>query len=253
VKESDETDSAAVRRTLTDRYKLRVRSLERFFHGQGTRNWVAETDSARYFVKEFHVAFDLRKKLGDLEALERLIHSRPDLTSFDETALELSSQRKAQIHHLPSIMATAARLDDQVLHSDYSILNILFDEAGLRAVIDFRPPHPFLIAYEVGRIAFYPESMAALGWRARGLALLRAYASEFPTRRENIVWCPHIWIAQLLRSNYGLNQHYFAPAELQDQLDNFFILRSSAATTLLSELDSLRAAIEDLSDELRLA
>jgi aminoglycoside phosphotransferase (APT) family kinase protein len=52
---------------------------------------------------------------------------------------ELISRRKAQIHHVPSIMATAARLDDQVLHSDYSILNILFDEAGLRAVIDFRP------------------------------------------------------------------------------------------------------------------
>lgn len=339
-------DSSAVAQTLKDRYNMRIASLARLHHGQGTRNWVAETESARYFVKEYHrpcdhigeelalrlnqlvgaegvpvartladlsgahlcvsgaavlavsefaegathrkaltlaqmeqagavlgrihrlcqalgpglepetprwLRLDVRKKDEELASLERLIRSRPERTRFDETALELISRRRSQLQHLPSILAVAASLDSQVLHGDYSAMNLLFDDASLRAVIDFQPPHPFLAAYEAGRIAFHPESMMRAGWRERGLALLRAYAAAFPTRRDNLVWCADVWLGQLLRSNYGLKQHYLAPAERQDELDDFFIMRAHAATMLLSERDTLRAALEDLSDELGLA
>ena len=39
-------------------------------------------------------------------------------------------------------------------------MNLMFRSDQLAAVIDFRPPDPFLVAYELGRIAYDPRTVA---------------------------------------------------------------------------------------------
>jgi hypothetical protein len=51
-----------------------------------------------------------------------------------------------------------------------------------------------------------------------------------------------VWAVQLVRSEYGVRQHYWCPVERQADLDWFWFQRCEAADTILDSLEQLSAS-----------
>jgi homoserine kinase type II len=170
------------------------------------------------------------------------------LDSFDKVAADTLTERRADLYRVPGLLD---RLDEfgvlscQLLHGDYSAVNLLFDGDKLTAVLDFRPPEPFLLSYEIGRIAFDPRTVVLNDdWMTSAVVFVNSYVQENPeVGATNIRACARIALIQLLTSLYGVKNHYLKPGLLQADLDNFWFLRHRAAQRLADHLGEVEAAL----------
>jgi Ser/Thr protein kinase RdoA (MazF antagonist) len=153
------------------------------------------------------------------------------------------------IDKIPGLLAELPELTAQILHGDYSPVNLLFDGEQLSAVLDFRPPDPFLIAYDLGRMAFYPNTVVYdPGWMGAARTLITAYQEANPgVAAADIRSCARVALVQLLGSLYGVKQHYLKPGLFQDDLDEFWLLRHRAAGILLDSLAGIDALLQALA------
>jgi len=167
---------------------------------------------------------------------------------FDALAVTTLAERRNAIDEIPRLMSDLPKLTTQVLHGDYSPVNLLFDRDRLTAVIDFRPPDPFFIAYELGRVAFYPNTVATTtDWLSTARTLIDGYLQANPTiADEDILACARVALLQLLTSLYGVKQHYLKPGLFQDALDEFWLLRHRAARILLDHQAETNVLLHDL-------
>ena len=139
---------------------------------------------------------------------------------------------------IPELLQELPTLTSQVIHGDYSLVNLMFDSGRLTAVLDFRPPDPFFIAYELGRIAFQPNTVVNNpDWVEAARVLVRAYIDQNPdVAATDVRACGRVALLQLLRSLYGIKQHYMGSGLLQDDLDAFWLLRHETVSRLLANL-----------------
>jgi homoserine kinase type II len=154
------------------------------------------------------------------------------------------------VDRLPALTAALPRLSSQLVHGDYATPNLLFADPRLAAVLDFEPPDPFLPAYDLGRIAFSADTVAKgtrAGWLESAQALVSAYRLANPLLpAADVRACGRIALIQLIRSLYGVREHYLQPAFLQQDLDDYWTSRQQTAATLLArlaEVDDMLAAI----------
>jgi Ser/Thr protein kinase RdoA (MazF antagonist) len=189
--------------------------------------------------------FDLEAGLGELERYRTQIEAREPRDAFDRATLDLLPRRRALLAEAPRLLGALADARSQVLHGDYSTQNVLFDGGSgrLAAVVDFGAPEPFLLAYEIGRIAFPPEQLVREGWLQRGLALLAAYRDEHSAAATQLHLAPVAWLVQLIRNNYGIRQHYGTPLEFQTALDRYGLERARGAEILFDNLASIIDAL----------
>ncbi|MGH3772339.1 MAG: phosphotransferase enzyme family protein [Pseudonocardiaceae bacterium] len=184
---------------------------------------------------------DLAPRAATIDRLLALIterKTRHQADEFDTIAEQTLTQRATMLTRIPSLLAELPELTAQVLHGDYSPVNILFDGDELTAVIDFRPPDPFFIAYDLGRMAFYPNTVARdETWMQAAATLIAGYLQTNPTvPAHDIRACARVALLQLLASLYGVKQHYLKPGLFQDDLDEFWLLRHHTAQVLLGHL-----------------
>ncbi|MBO0814717.1 MAG: phosphotransferase [Actinobacteria bacterium] len=174
------------------------------------------------------------------------------VSSFDRQARSTLTERQDMLTAVPGLLAALPELTAQVLHGDYSPVNLLWDDGTLTAVLDFRPPDPFLTAYDLGRIAFYPNTVTSdPGWLRSAQTLAAAYIDANPAARpDDIRWCARVALLQLVTSLYGVKQHYLKPGLFQDDLDQFWLLRHQAAGILLAGLADAEAMLAALADRL---
>ncbi len=167
---------------------------------------------------------------------------------FDTQAARTLAERRESIDEIPLLMGELPKLTAQVLHGDYSPVNLLFDGDRLSAVIDFRPPDPFFIAYEVGRVAFYPNTVATTAdWLTTARTLIEAYVQANPAvPDDDIRACARVALLQLFTSLYGVKQHYLKPGLFQDALDEFWLLRHRAVRVLLDHQADTDTLLNDL-------
>ncbi|MDG4763319.1 phosphotransferase [Solwaraspora sp. WMMD406] len=167
---------------------------------------------------------------------------------FDAQAANTLAERRDAIGMIPGLMGDLPKLTTQVLHGDYSPVNLIFEGDQLSAVIDFRPPDPFFVAYEIGRVAFYPNTVATTtDWLATARTLIDAYVRANPTvADDDIRACARVALLQLLTSLYGIKQHYLKPGLFQDALDEFWLLRHRAVSVLLDHQDDTDALLHDI-------
>ncbi|MBP0451135.1 phosphotransferase [Kitasatospora sp. RG8] len=191
------------------------------------------------------LAFDEGAARARIDGLLARIDALPAPGAFDLRSAEILRRRRELIRAVPRLLTGLPPLTSQVLHGDYSALNLMFDGDRLVAVVDFRPPDPFLAAYEIGRIAFPPEQVAeSSSWPENACRLVSAYAAEHPgARAQDLVLSARIWLAHLLRSLYGVKEHYLDPRPLQDDLDAFWLHRDRTAQLLLGRLDEIEDAL----------
>lgn len=170
--------------------------------------------------------------------------------AFDADAEQTLHERRAMLPRLTELLADLpTSLTSQVLHGDYSPMNLLFADDQLTAVVDFRPPTPFLLAYDAGRIAFYPNTVTMDDqWQSHARALIAAYREVNPSATEvDIRACGRVALLQLLGSLYGVKQHYVAPSLFQDDLDAFWLMRHRAVTVLLDHLVETDELLADIA------
>lgn len=202
-------------------------------------------------VAEWRTA-DLDGLAATIERLLQLITGRTAAglqDSFDAAAERTLTQRRGMIEGIPGLLADLPELTAQVLHGDYSPVNLLFDGERLSAVIDFRPPDPFLIAYDLGRMAFYPNTVADdPDWVTAAGTLITGYLQTNPTATpSDLRACARVALLQLLGSLYGVKQHYLKPGLFQTDLDAFWLLRHRAAGILLDHLVETDALLRELT------
>ena len=169
--------------------------------------------------------------------------------TFDQQARSTLAERQAMLDAVPDLLAGLPDLTTQVLHGDYSPVNLLWDGGVLTAVLDFRPPDPFLIAYDVGRMAFYPNTVTSdPGWLDSAQTLIAAYLDANPSvRPKDIRWCARVALLQLLTSLYGVKQHYLKPGLFQADLDEFWLMRHQAAGIILGQLAEAETVLDSLA------
>lgn len=169
---------------------------------------------------------------------------------FDTEARRTLIERRDMLTRVPELLADLpAELTAQVVHGDYSPVNLLFSGDELTAVLDFRPPDPFLVAYDLGRMAFYPNTVTGdPDWPQAAATLIGAYLDVHPAVSGiDVRACGRVALLQLLKSLYGVKQHYLAPGLFQDDLDEFWLLRHHAAHLLLDRLPEIDALLADLA------
>ncbi|MGY3677452.1 phosphotransferase enzyme family protein [Streptomyces sp. TE33382] len=194
---------------------------------------------------------DLQKLEASVDKLLGMVNERAQRDAFDEQALRTLAERRAVLHRVPGLIADLPPLSTQVLHGDYSAVNLLFDGDTLTAVLDFLPPDPFLTAYELGRIAFDPRAVALHeDWITSGVRLVGAYLETNPhLPAADVRACARVALLQLVTSLYGVKQHYCEPGLLQDDLDGFWLLRHAAAQRLLEHLEEVEAALGEAATQ----
>lgn len=190
--------------------------------------------------------FDAADKLSEVERYAEIIRGKPGRDDFDRKTLPLLIERKRLVREVPRILQALPNLTTQVIHNDYGLPNVMFKDGRVSAVVDFQPPRPFLIAYEVGRIAFGPENFTSSDWMEKASALIREYCGTHRVAVHDICFAPHVWLVQLIRSMYGVKQHYTRPVELQDALDRFWFQRAHAARTLFANLATVQETLKSV-------
>lgn len=199
---------------------------------------------------------DLAKPLATIDQLQAIITERfrtGQATDFDHQATDELAERRDMLTRLPAVTGRLPeRLTAQVLHGDYSPVNILIDDSRpggqISAVLDFTPPRPELIAYELGRIAVYPTIVTGSDdWPGAARALINAYRQANRVVPDaDIRACVRIALIQLVRSLYGVKQHYLTPGLYQDDLDEFWHARHATARALWNHLDALDDMLDDI-------
>ena len=205
--------------------------------------WLQDRPASRDTAGEW-LALEAGRKRAAFERCLRAIEKRKEQDEFDRRTAPLLRRRLELLPRAASLLGSLPPLGRQVVHGDYSLWNILFRRGRLVAVVDFRPPERFLPAFEIGRAALAPESVTAgPGWHGKALAFVEAYCrANRDIGRSDVEFAPHVWAIQLVRSEYGVRQHYFGPVEWQADLDRFWFQRCEAADMILDDLDRLSSS-----------
>jgi Ser/Thr protein kinase RdoA (MazF antagonist) len=190
----------------------------------------------------------LRDAIEQLKGIARGRVETGQADDFDVEALRMLDERWEAAGCMPQLFADLPELASQVVHGDFSTMNLLFDVERLSAVLDFGPPDPFLVAYDLGRIAFFPTTVAGdAKWLSAAETLIAAYLRANPrVRQEDVLACGRVALLQLLRSLFGIKQHYTRPGPHQDALDDFWRARHQAVGVLLDNLEDVDRLLADL-------
>ena len=117
----------------------------------------------------------------------------PGWCAFAAEAIPLLNEQLASLDEVDLLLSSLPKLPRQVIHGDFTARNLLWSDDSLSAVVDFRSARPFFAAYELGRLAFSPESVAGNSdWRTNGIAVLEGTAPSSACRRRGSDRLPRV-------------------------------------------------------------
>ena len=95
-------------------------------------------------------------------------------------------------------------------HGDFSYLQFIYDNDGVKAIIDFIKVKKLPIVWEIIRSFTYMDKDAKKG--IINVDNLVLYVKEFmklvPLSKTDLEYMPYIYVCQLLRSTYGYKEYY---------------------------------------------
>ncbi len=95
-------------------------------------------------------------------------------------------------------------------HGDFSYLQFIYDNDGVKAIIDFIKVKKLAIVWEIIRSFTYMDKDAKNG--IINVDNLVLYVKEFmklvPLSKTDLEYMPYIYVCQLLRSTYGYKEYY---------------------------------------------
>lgn len=163
---------------------------------------------------------------------------RGTLSPFEAWALDAAKQRRGLLHEVDAILAGLPKLTEQVVHGDLASPNLMLRGDTVAAVIDFLPPNPRYLSWEIARIGCDPRTILLGDQWITGLPdLLAAYREEHPAvRPDDLTSTVAVGCAYTLASTYPLAEPLNDPTAVTPALETYAQARHQAALTLLTHL-----------------
>ncbi|MFF7543314.1 phosphotransferase enzyme family protein [Streptomyces canus] len=197
--------------------------------------------SARWWTDAGQQRFD-----NDYQRLSGVLAHREDAAAATHARM-LEERRQDLLAHADSLRkGFPADPVRQPLHADLTTPNVLLSPVGrVAAVIDFYA-RTGPAAWEVGRIALDPRTVASESdWVPVALALVTAYRGENPYLPDkDLIACVRMALAHALHSLFGLYEHYVEPGtyDVGDVL-RYWEQRHVMTRRVLPQLDLLEEEI----------
>ncbi|MGZ0147189.1 phosphotransferase enzyme family protein [Kribbella sp. WER1] len=181
---------------------------------------------------------DMVRAEHNFDELIARFRSRPDLTPFEAWACEAAQERRALLGRAGAVLADLPALTTQVIHGDLASPNLMLRGDTVAAVIDFQPPRPGFVAWEIARIGCDPRTVILGDQWIDGLAvLLDAYRHEHPAARpDDLLSAVAAGCAHTLGSTFPLAE----PEPIPASLELYARARHQAALTMLDRLPDVR-------------
>ncbi|WP_461091145.1 phosphotransferase enzyme family protein [Streptomyces incanus] len=183
---------------------------------------------------------------------ERLIHAyqqKPRLGEFETWALQAARERQAILGDVERTLASLPHLTVQVLHGDIAGPNLLFKNNEVAAFVDFRPPTPGYLAWEIARLGCDPKSVldnSAESWLTGYTDLTLAYRDANPkASADDLVSSLRVGCAAMLCSAFPLSVPVERPHIVDAALEAYGRVRHEAALMLLDRLPAMEEALRD--------
>lgn len=172
---------------------------------------------------------------------DRLIDAyqqRHVLDEDQEWALEAASLRRSLLPRVQSMLEHLPDMTVQVLHGDLASPNLMMRGDDVAAVIDFQPPSPQYLDWEIARIGCDPRTIVADSEWPTGLSrLLEAYEQENPMVQSDMRSIVAAGCAYTLASTYPLGAPLRAPTVDHAGLMEYGRTRHIAALAMLDSLN----------------
>ncbi|MFD4549491.1 phosphotransferase [Streptomyces sp. NPDC058466] len=186
------------------------------------------------------------------DRFEHLIHAykhMPRLGEFETWALQAARERQAILGDVERALALLPQLTVQVLHGDTAGPNVLFKDNEIAAIVDFRPPAPGYLAWEIARLGCDPKSVldnSAESWLTGYTDLTLAYRDANPKASvDDLVSSPRVGCAAMLCSAFPLSVPVERPHILDAAMEAYGRVRHEAALMLLDRLPVMEEALRD--------
>lgn len=157
-------------------------------------------------------------------------------------------RRLALLDRVALILARLPELTVQVVHGDLAAPNLLLRGDEVVGLIDFQPPAPLYLSWEIARIACDPRTVLLGDQWLTGLPeLVEAYRDEHPAARpDDLVSLVSVGCAYTLASSYPLAESLKTTGPVEESLQEYGRARHAAALVLLDRLDDVRSVLLDL-------
>ncbi|MEU5425884.1 aminoglycoside phosphotransferase family protein [Streptomyces olivoreticuli] len=186
------------------------------------------------------------------DRFERLIDAyqhRPRLGEFEAWALQAARERQALLRDVERALASLPQLTVQVLHGDMAGPNVLFKNNEVAAIVDFRPPTPGYLAWEIARLGCDPKSVldnSAENWLTGYTDLTLAYRDANPkASADDLLSSLRVGCAAMLCSAFPLSVPVERPHIVDAALEAYGRVRHEAALMLLNRLPVMEEALRD--------
>jgi Ser/Thr protein kinase RdoA (MazF antagonist) len=208
---------------------------------------LAEHAAATPTLRPAAGVYDLDQARARFERLITEYGERGRLDPFGAWAADAVEQRLALLDRVGVILAGLPELTVQIVHGDLASPNLLLRGDEVAAVIDFQPPTPHYLSWEIARIACDPRTVL-LGdqWIAGLPELIDAYRDEHPAARpEDLSSLVSVGCAYTLASSYPLAEPLKTTGPVEESLQEYGRARHQAALVLLDRLDDVRELLLD--------
>ncbi|TGB08731.1 aminoglycoside phosphotransferase [Streptomyces sp. MZ04] len=186
------------------------------------------------------------------DRFERLIHAyqrRLRLGEFETWALQAARERQAILGDVERTLASLPQLTVQILHGDMAGPNVLLENDEVAAIVDFRPPTPGYLAWEIARLGCDPKSVldnSAESWLTGYTDLTLAYRDANPMASvDDLLSSLRVGCAAMLCSAFPLSVPVERPHIVDAALEAYGRVRHEAALMLLDRLPVMEEALRD--------
>lgn len=181
---------------------------------------------------------DLEQARTHFDWLIAQYQDRGESNEFEAWAVQALVHRRALLPAIAGVLETLPELTTQIVHGDLASPNLLLRGDQVAAIIDFQPPRPRFVSWEIARIACDPRTvMLSDEWKVRLPDLLASYQAENPSIGiDDLASTVAIGCAYTVSSSYPLAEPIHNPAGVNPTLQAYARARHDAALRMLAEL-----------------
>lgn len=174
---------------------------------------------------------------------------RPRLEEFEAWALQAARERQAVLGDVERILASLPQLTVQIMHGDLAGPNVLLNDDDVAAIVDFGPPTPGYLAWEIARLGCDPKSVVSNGaesWLKGYTGLVLAYREANPKApADDLMSSLRVGCAAKLCATFPLSAPMERPHLVDAALESYARARHETALMLLDRLPALEEALRD--------
>ncbi|TMR88980.1 phosphotransferase enzyme family protein [Nonomuraea basaltis] len=164
-----------------------------------------------------------------------------DFTAWADTALH---RQRALLPEVARLATDLPVLTSQVIHGDLATPNVLFAGDRVAALVDFRPPTPWPVIYEIARIACDPHTALSDAWLTGLAAFVTSYRAAHPQGpADDLLACVRFWICYTSVSPYPLRRLLHGRALLPNPLKAYARIRHDALQSVLERFEEAEAVV----------